>query len=144
MKKENSAGIIVFKKIKNDIHYLILHYESGHWDFPKGHIEKGEDEIEAARRELKEETGIEDIELLKKFKESIFYFFRDEKKNLIRKEVIFFLAKTEEKKVRLSFEHKGFIWLPFKNAYEMITHKNAKGLLQKADRFLAKNYHFSI
>ena len=136
MNQEKSAGIIVFRKEKDEIFYLILHYDSGHWDFPKGHAEKDEDEIKAAIRELEEETGIKEIKIIEGFREIISYYFKDKNNNLIHKYVMFFLAETAEKKVKLSFEHKGFIWLPFKNAHERVTYKNAEELLKKAHRFL--------
>lgn len=62
MKKEKSAGAVII----NDKKVLLLHYSSGHWDFPKGHIEKGETELETAKREVKEETGldIKDFEII--------------------------------------------------------------------------------
>ena len=59
---EHSCGIVLFhaKKI------LLLKYKGGgHWDFPKGHIEKGESETETTLRELREETGIKNVELIK-------------------------------------------------------------------------------
>ena len=70
MKQEKSAGAIVFIKDKEPI-YLLLHYEAKHWDFPKGNIEKGEKDIETVKREIEEETGITDIEIVKDFKEKI-------------------------------------------------------------------------
>jgi len=39
MPKEKSAGAIILRKEDNKIYYLLLHYHSGHWEFPKGHIE---------------------------------------------------------------------------------------------------------
>ena len=141
MKDEKSAGIIVFRKEKDEIFYLILHYDSGHWDFPKGHIEKDENDIKAATRELEEETGIREIKIVEGFREIISYYFKDKNNNLIHKYVMFFLAETNEKKVKLSVEHKGFIWLPFKNAHERVTYKNAEELLKKADSFLMKKIH---
>ena len=61
MKNERSAGIVFFRKIQNDIDFLLLNYPSGHWDLVKGHIESGEKPRDAAIRESKEETGITDI-----------------------------------------------------------------------------------
>ena len=61
MPVERSAGAIIFRKEKGNIYYLLLHYEAGHWDFPKGNIEKGEKSEETAQREIKEETGLEII-----------------------------------------------------------------------------------
>ena len=72
--QERSAGIIVFKRDEQKTPlYLLLHYEEGHWDFPKGRIEENESEREAARRELTEEAGLDDVEFVPLFKEEINY-----------------------------------------------------------------------
>ena len=134
MKRERSAGAIVFIKEKEPI-YLLLHYEEGHWDFPKGHIEEKETDTETVKREVGEETGIKDIEIIPNFKEKIQYFFKF-KKELISKEVVFYLAKTNTKQVKLSFEHIGFKWLTYDKAIEQLTYKNAKEILKKANDFL--------
>ncbi len=134
MKKESSAGAIVFKK-NGEIEYLLLHYEEGHWDFPKGHIEENETDIEALKREVEEETGIKDIEVIQGFKEKIHYFFRFEGE-LISKDVVFYLAKTKIKQIKLSFEHIGFEWLSFGKAIDKLTFKNAKDILEKTNEFL--------
>jgi 8-oxo-dGTP pyrophosphatase MutT (NUDIX family) len=131
--QERSAGVVLVK----DGEYLLLHYEAGHWDFPKGHLEKGETPEQAALRELNEETGITDAEILSGFAERIHYFFKKEGKT-VSKEVVFFVAKTKTSKVKLSFEHKGFAWLPFKEAVEKLTYDNAKDILRKADAWLKK------
>ena len=60
--------------------YLLLHYEEGHWDFPKGHMEAGEDELATATREAREETGIGDLVFIGGFRERIGYFYRREGK----------------------------------------------------------------
>ena len=134
MKQEKSAGAIVFRKDKEPI-YLLLQYEVKHWDFPKGNIEKGEKDIETVKREIEEETGIKDIEIVPGFKEKIQYYFKF-KDDLINKTVIFYLAKTKTEKVKLSFEHIGFEWLPYDKAIEKLTFKNAKEILKKANEFL--------
>ena len=96
MPVEKSAGAIIFRRENDKIYYLSLHYPSSatraaakgeeegkpssskapkeYWDLPKGHIEKGEKEIETVRREVEEETGLKDIEFLEGFKEWIKYF----------------------------------------------------------------------
>lgn len=134
MKNERSAGAIVFITEKEPI-YLLLHYEAKHWDFPKGNIETGETDHETVKREIEEETGIKDIEIIKDFKEKIQYYFKFEGE-LINKTVIFYLAKTKTKEVKLSFEHIGSTWLPYDKAIEQLTFKNAKEILKKANDFL--------
>ena len=131
MQREKSAGAIIFHKSSGD--YLLLHYPSGHWDFVKGHVEKGESEEQTLLREAREETGLE-IKIVPGFKETISYFYRH--KELISKDVIFFLAEAKSKNVRLTREHHGFVWLPFREALEKTTYKNSKAVLKKADEFL--------
>ena len=134
MKQERSAGAVIFRKGK-EINYLLLHYEAGHWDFPKGHIEEKEAELDAVKREIREETGIDNIELVPNFKEKIQYYYKLNEE-LMHKGVVFYLAKTEEEKVKISFEHIGYIWLPYDKAMEKLTFKNAKEMLKKANAFL--------
>ncbi len=115
--------------------YLVLHYEEGHWDLPKGHVEAGESETQTALRELEEETGIKDVEPVFGFRETIEYYYRREGRTM-HKEVVFFLAKTATGEVRLSDEHIGSEWLSYEKALERLTFKNAKDLLAKAERRL--------
>jgi len=142
MPVEKSAGAIIFRKEKGKIFYLLLHYpgashraKKDYWDFPKGHVEKGEKEIETVKREVFEETGLKDIKILDGFKETIKYFFKWQGKNVL-KFVTFYLAETKEKEVKISFEHIGYEWLPFEKAKERLSFKNAKEILEKANQFL--------
>ena len=132
---EKSAGAVIFRKENKKIYYLLLHYQAGHWDFPKGIIEKGEKIEETAKREIREETGIEDIKFVEGFKNWIKYFFRVKGKNIF-KIVTFLLAETKEKKVKISWEHIGYKWLPYEEALSQLTFKNAKEILKKANYFL--------
>tara|TARA_Y100000310_G_scaffold320549_1_gene377111 strand:+ start:610 stop:1023 length:414 start_codon:yes stop_codon:yes gene_type:complete len=136
MKKEKSAGAILFKK-NGEIEYLLLHYEEGHWDFPKGHIEENETDIEALKREIEEETSIKDVEIIQGFKENIHYFFRLEGE-LVSKDVVFYLVKTKIKRIKLSHEHMGFKWLSFGESIDKLTFKNARNILKKANDVLKK------
>lgn len=135
MPDETSAGAVVFRKDK-EIKYLLLQYGAGHWDFPKGAIEKGEEEKETAKREIKEETGIAEISFAEGFKEKIKYFYRREGR-LISKEVVFYLCETKEEKVKISHEHIGYEWLNFEDAFAKVTFKNSKEILKKANEFLS-------
>jgi len=139
-----SVGVVLYREPKagpdkdaQSREYLLLHYAAGHWDFPKGGQDKGETNEHTWRRELKEETGIEKAVLVPGFQDEFTYFFR-EQGQLIRKTVTWCLAKTTEKTVTLSFEHKDHAWLPFEQAKGQLTHKNAKELLLKVDAFLQK------
>ena len=146
MPVEKSAGAVIFKKEGNKIYYLFLHYPStshrapkNYWDFPKGHVEKGEKELETVKREVEEETGLKDIKFIEGFKEWIKYFFKYKGKTVF-KIVTFYLVETKNEKVKISGEHIGYQWLPYNQAIEQLTFKNAKEILKKANAFLA-NLH---
>lgn len=147
MPKEKSAGAIIYRIKDNLPYYLLLHYPSGHWEFAKGHIEEGEKPEDAAKREIKEETGIKNIVLIPGFKEYSKYFFKksydlkgEAKKAApwVFKLVVFYLVKTDTEDIKISHEHKGFLWLPYEQVLKRLTYKNAKELLKKANDFISK------
>ena len=138
MPREVSAGAIIYFSEGGPPEYLLLHYEAGHCDFPKGNIEKGEKELETVRREVMEETGIEDIDIVKGFRRKIRYFYRREGKTVL-KEVIFYLARSYTKNVQLSYEHTGYVWLKYGDALKRLTFKNSRELLEAAHEHLSKN-----
>lgn len=131
--EERSAGVILFNKI-NEIEYLLLKYPSGHWDFVKGNIEKGEKDEETIIREAYEETSINDIEIYNGFHELIEYNYYN-KKN-IHKTVSYYVGETNQKEVKISFEHKDYRWLNYLDAQKLITFKNSKKLLKQANKFI--------
>ena len=137
MIEETSAGIVLFRKEGSKILFLLLHYPSGHWDFVKGKIEKGESTHETAIREAKEETGITDITFLENFEEWIKYDFQYQGE-LIHKKVVFFLAETKTEEVMISHEHLDYTWMDYNTSMEKTTFDNAKTVLTRAQMLLAK------
>lgn len=138
MEHEKSCGAVVFR-VGNGTEYLLLHYEAGHWDFVKGHVEKGESEEETVRRETLEETGLKSTTFLSDFRERIDYFYR-RRGRTVSKEVIFYLVRNEgEEQVKISGEHVGYEWLPYREALERLTYRNAKETLRKAEEFLQRS-----
>jgi len=137
---ERSAGVIVFRLHgrAKEPQFLLLDYGK-YWEYPKGHVEKGEDDRAAAVRELAEETGIDDIELVEDFEHEITYFFRDKRKGLVRKTVVFFLGQTKAKDVKVSHEHVGGEFLPYDKAMERLDFKNSKAALTAAKAFLERS-----
>lgn len=139
MVDERSAGAVVFfsETGRDDPEYLLLHYTAGHWDFPKGNIEAGEGEEQAATREIREETGITDIEFIDGFRMKINYRYRHGRRP-VQKEVVLFLGGTKTKQVVLSHEHIGFAWKKYESAMEQLTYQNAKNLLTAARQHLRR------
>ncbi|MFQ5476262.1 MAG: bis(5'-nucleosyl)-tetraphosphatase [Nitrosopumilus sp.] len=135
MIEETSAGIVLFRKEDSKILFLLLHYPSGHWDFVKGKMEEGESTHETAIRETKEETGITDITFLENFEEWIKYDFQYQGE-LVHKKVVFFLAETKTKEVKISHEHLNYTWMDYNTSMEKTTFDNAKTVLTRAQTLL--------
>lgn len=134
---EKSAGAVVYY-LPDDLatpQFLLLHYTAGHWDFPKGNIERGETERDAAVREIREETGISDVQFLEGFRMTIDYRYKHGGR-LVLKEVALFLCRTRTTGIVLSHEHKGYAWKNFDDAMIQLTYKNAKTVLEAALQYL--------
>lgn len=145
---EVSAGAAVFRRENGRRKYLLLHYPSGHFDFPKGHVEAGETVAEALARETEEETGITDLRIFPD-RTDIRYFYTakgEEREKRIRdgrglsifKVVHFHPAETGESAVRISHEHIGYEWLPYAAARRKLTFENARRVLDMAESAAAE------
>ncbi|MBQ7816589.1 MAG: NUDIX domain-containing protein [Oscillospiraceae bacterium] len=136
MKKEKSCGAIVFylKDEKEQI-LLIKHANSGHWSFPKGHVEAGETEVQTAMREIKEETGV-NASVDTRFREVVTY---SPKKDVI-KDVVYFFATTENYETYNQEEEVSDIcWVNIDRAIKSVSYKNDKELVRKAIGFYHKH-----
>ena len=139
MKHVYSSGVVVFLKKEGQNFYLLLRTRSGFWDLPKGKVEPGETLQQAALRELKEETGLDHVEILPGFQESLNYLFRDQEGNPIYKTVYFFVGEVaSDAHVKLSREHQDFIWLPFDEAVRRLTYQTARDMVIKAQDFVGE------
>lgn len=147
---EVSVGSVLFRTAPDGTReYLILQYPSGHFDFPKGHMEAGETEEETLRRETEEETGIRDIQVYPE-RVSIRYFYeargneydrrvREKRGTWIFKIVHFYPAQAlPTAEAAISHEHIGSLWLPFDRAVEKVTFENAKRILRGTEEYLKK------
>lgn len=144
---EVSVGAVLFREVAlGKREYLLLHYPSGHFDFPKGHVESDETEEMTLRREVMEETGIQNLRVFPK-RTSIRYFYvarggegerrkKEGKGVWVFKVVHFYPAETTERKVELSDEHIGSLWLPYEEALDKVTFENAKRVMRETEAML--------
>lgn len=90
MTKEKSCGAVIFRKHQDRFQFVLIQQRHGlHFGFPKGHVEKDESEKMTAKREVKEETGL-DVEIFDHVKEKIRYSPRQG----VIKDVVYFLARA--------------------------------------------------
>jgi 8-oxo-dGTP pyrophosphatase MutT (NUDIX family) len=135
--EERSAGAVVFHSDDGNRYYLLL-INAGRLDLPKGQIEQGEDEMTAAMRETKEETGLE-LKFINGFKKVVEYFYARPGGERVHKFVTFFLAESKSKEVKVSSEHQGYVWLSYEEAMRKASYRSTKLLLASAENFIRKN-----
>ena len=124
LKKEKSCGCVI---VQNDKVLLILQQNDAYWGFPKGHVENGETEIQTAKREVKEEVGL-DVKIDENKRYVTNYLVRDE----IDKTSVFYIATPIGGKIqKQDSEVKEVKWCTFEEALELITFDNLKEVLRK-------------
>ncbi|MEX0916607.1 MAG: NUDIX domain-containing protein [Candidatus Spechtbacterales bacterium] len=109
---------------------------AGHWAFPKGHAEENESPLETATRELAEEAGITDAQIVEGVEFSERYFFTFEG-STVRKMVTYYLGIVKTKEVRIQeAEIVDYKWATYEEALELATFENAKAMIREANAYL--------
>jgi bis(5'-nucleosidyl)-tetraphosphatase len=126
MIKSRSAGGVV---INTRGEVLVVNQKGISWSLPKGHIENGEDELQAAIREIYEESGVKDLELIRRLGSYTRYRIgkdgNDIKDEL--KEITLFLFKTNELELKpIDPENPLAVWVDKEKITELLTHQKDK------------------
>ena len=139
--KDRSIGVILYCIFPRSLKFLVLKHKKGHWSFAKGHRDKGESAFETAKRELHEEAGIDEVEFIsKRILLTENYSFLNKNKIKVKKEVRYFIARSKTKKVKIDRkEIIGFKWCTAGAADKIITFKQSKKTLRKANKLILKN-----
>lgn len=134
MRKETSYGIIPLLRGQGGWRlFLVKHRRDHFWGFPKGHAEKGESPLEAAKRELHEESGLKVLQLLREEPLLEEYSF-EHLGTTIEKRVFFYLAITSEE---CSLDTKEILegrWLSFAQAKSLISFSEGRRLLEEIEQ----------
>lgn len=139
-----SFGIIPIKKVGAQYLLLLIHELGGYWGFPKGHSEPGETNIETAMRELCEETGVDECDIIDDFSHTKKYSFNKNDQQ-IEKEVVFYLGiVNEEKEILQNNEVQEAKWLSFEDASEKIPQKEDQQMLKEVQDYLQKSVPLSL
>lgn len=139
-KQQVVAGFVVYRKTSDGVKFLLLYRRGNYWNFPKGHFKPGERSIDAALRELEEETGIKKSELriMPNFRAYERFFFKIGNQG-IYDTVILFLAETHRAEIRIEpREHSGFGWFLYHDALNVVGKKygDTRKVLKQASDFL--------
>ena len=143
IKEVFSCGVIAVRKVEGQFVYLLIKEAQGYWGLPKGHKEEGESDLNAAKRELFEETGIKDIELVEGKTFSCHYPVVS-KEGDYEKHVLYFIGFVDkaDASVTVGFEHEilDTKWASFEEAQKLSDFASTQKVLEEVNKFLLKNY----
>ena len=132
MKLEVSAGGIVYRKKGNEFEILLLKDQKGNWTFPKGLIEKGENNIDAAQREIAEEVGLTSTRFVEEI-DTVKYFYKWEN-TLIKKTVHYYLFEFTGREEPIGQKEEGIQevrWFSPQEALKMIGYQKTNEKILK-------------
>jgi ADP-ribose pyrophosphatase len=138
MLKEYSYGAVIYKTENGiPVFLLVKSKRSGKWGFPKGHIEYGESELETAKREIFEETGIENVKFVDGFKIEDIYIIDgtqpQTKGRIAEKHSVYFLAEALSDSVNYDENEIAELkWADFKETQNLLFFHNQKKTIQQA------------
>ena len=139
MKKDFACGIVPVKKENNELLFLLVQGKAGFWGFPKGHQDEGEAELETAKRELFEETGIKSTGLVYDKKFGIVYNVEREGE-VCEKTVVFFVEFFEDAEISIPLEFRDEIqkaeWVNFEKAKILFNFEAPKKLITEVNKCL--------
>jgi 8-oxo-dGTP pyrophosphatase MutT (NUDIX family) len=123
---------VVVRRIEGVHHVLVIRDPYDNWGLPKGHLERGEDERSAARREVREETGLTVTEVGVELGCIDWYFRADG--HSVHKFCTFFLMRAPRGETTPEVDEgiTACIWLPIEDAIRRLTYDNARAMLERA------------
>jgi len=140
MLKEISCGAVVYKMAREGapVFLLVNSKRSGMWGFPKGHVEKGENELETAKREIFEETGIRNIKFVENFRQEDVYAVVGSPSSAgtcsaVEKHSVYFLALALEE--ALDFDRDEILelrWVDLEEALNLLYFASQKKFIRSA------------
>ena len=140
-RRDVSAGVIVFCRGSDGCRFLLLLSKLTKrplWEFPKGGVDEGETLLQAALRELEEETGLsqKQVQIVAGFEYKEDYRFtsgKEEDRVFVRKAVTYFLAEAAHTDIRLSaHEASEFAWLSLSEARTKLRYAARRRMLDEA------------
>lgn len=140
MKKHFSSGGVVLEERSGEVRVLLIKDAYGKWTWPKGHIEPGEAPREAAIREITEEAGLEDLEVLEDLGEQQYFFTLAGDK--VFKTVRIFLVRAASGQVPEAQpkEVRETKWFKPDEALALLDYEGATGFVNKGLDMYYKKY----
>ena len=119
--KTKKAGAIILSNTDSSNILLIYSGKEKDWQFPKGHLEVGENYIDTMYREVKEETGL-DIEVLSELPD--YEYFNNIDGDIILK--MWCVRSKDDSKLKKEFETDKLLWVSYNDVVNILTYDSLK------------------
>lgn len=131
--REPTAGGVVFRRNKKgDIEILLIQDAKDRWTIPKGHIEEGETAVQTARREIGEEAGLHEVDMLGWLGKIHFRYRRIDRLVLMTTQIYLVRVKTDGNEIQKEEWMNGIKWFSFNQALDLIEYEDIAKLMLKA------------
>lgn len=130
--REPTAGGIIYRRAKNDsktIELLMISDSKGRWTIPKGHIEEGETARQTTEREIREETGLQEMKVLDWLGKINFRYRRANSLVLMTTEIFLVEAKGNTDVLKAEKWMTNIGWLPANDALDKIEYEDIGKLI---------------
>jgi 8-oxo-dGTP pyrophosphatase MutT (NUDIX family) len=135
VKRARSAGGVVFRRTGGGVEILVLQHEGGKWMLPKGTIEAGETPEGVALREVREETGLSQVRVVRDLGQERYSFFWRTEDAFYDKTVHYFLLEFLGGEEPTPQHEEGFVaaeWVPVDVALTRIKYKETREIVRRA------------
>ena len=119
---------------ENDIEILLIQDAKNRWTIPKGHIEEGETAKETARREIGEEAGLTNIDMIGWLGKINFRYRRVNKLVLMTTQIYLVRAKGDTNKIVKEEWMNDIKWFSFHDALDVIEYEDIGKLMLLAKK----------
>jgi len=128
--REPTAGGVVFRRDEQGgIEILLIQDAKDRWTIPKGHIEEGETAQEAAKREIGEEAGLTDTDVLGWLGKIHFRYRRVDKLVLMTTQIYLVRARGNTNAIQKEEWMNGIKWFKFNDALDVIEYEDIGKLM---------------
>lgn len=129
--REPTAGGIVFRRHdkSGNIQFLLIQDAKNRWTIPKGHIEENEDSKATAEREIREETGLQEMDVLQFLGKINFRYRRVSSLVLMTTEIFLVRAKGDTDKLKPEDWMNGCKWMSSNEALDKIEYEDIGKLM---------------
>lgn len=127
--REPTAGGIVFRRRKGQVEILLIQDAKDRWTIPKGHIEEGETAQATAKREIGEEAGLSEVDVLGWLGKIHFRYRRIDKLVLMTTQIYLVRAKGDTDAIQKEEWMNGIRWFTFADALDAIEYEDIGKLM---------------